>query len=322
LIVSFELVINLLRAVTVWAALRRLLRRIAWHPLHESCAELGALRMRASAADKEAKSEAGKSESLVPPISLTAQMPTFTGLAFSVQEAARLIRCTNEISALNETQPYGVVATVNSQLNYFQELARSNLTQALEADADGDLQQSQRCKLNAQRALANLTAWTSYILEADWLAPNEIATAEESAENKRRRTARLFMASRVLDYSRHILAQLRNLIGFSIAGFLLLLMSASSYPFPHSDSLLRATWLMLLGAIVLSAWIFVQMNKDETLSLLRGGTPGQIDWNSAFVGHLAFYVLLPLLTVFGIRFPATLDGIVRGIASIIPGASH
>jgi hypothetical protein len=126
----------------------------------------------------------------------------------------------------------------------------------------------------------------------------------------------------VLDYSRHILAQLRNLIGFSIAGFLLLLMSVSSYPFPQSDSLLRATWLMLLAAIVLSVWIFVQMNKDETLSLLRGGAPGKIDWNGAFVGHLALYALLPLLTVFGIRFPATLDGIIRGIASIIPGASH
>ena len=179
--------------------------------------------------------------------------------------------------------------------------------------------------------MAELTATVAYILEPDWqigaesTAPKEGASSissQESIPYAWRRHAGLFLASRVLDYSRHILAQLRNLLGFSVAAALLILMGVSSYPFPSSDTLLRLSWIVVLGAVLLGMWIAVQSSREETLSLLSGGTPGRIDWNSAFVGHLALYALLPIVAILGIKFPATLDCIVRSVASILPGAKH
>lgn len=70
--------------------------------------------------------------------------------------------------------------------------------------------------------------------------------------------------------------------------------------------------------VLIDLGVFVQMNRDRLLSLLSGGTPGKIDWNSAFLGHLVLYGLLPVLTILGIRFPATFSGIVNSLTSLFP----
>ena len=53
--------------------------------------------------------------------------------------------------------------------------------------------------------------------------------------------------------------------------------------------------------IVMSA--FVQMDRDETLSLITDTDPGHIAWNFDLVSKVAVYVLLPLLILFASQFP-------------------
>jgi hypothetical protein len=93
--------------------------------------------------------------------------------------------------------------------------------------------------------------------------------------------AEQFLASRVLDYCRHVLAHLRNVLEFTIGGLLLMLIAVSSYPFPYQDRLLYFGWAAILTAVVITIFVLVQMNKDRTLSLLSGGNPNQIDLNRA-----------------------------------------
>ena len=80
--------------------------------------------------------------------------------------------------------------------------------------------------------------------------------------------------------------------------------------------------LQFLVAVTIGVWIFIQISRNATLSLLSGGTPGKIDWNSAFPAHLTLYAALPVIAMLGIQFPATLEGVLRTITSVFPGAGH
>jgi hypothetical protein len=314
---------SFLRFVLAWRAFGRLLRRLSWHPLREACAELGA----SPTPPPLGEGQRARRVTGMPRLSLGSSMPTFTALEFSIEQAEKLVQQTQFVSTVTGSLAADPTFALrvrqdSSQLFRFLTATKSQLAIALEADATGDFIKSKKGKLAIQKLLARMSGVVVNILEPDWRFPDGHLTTSENDIDRWRRFAGLFLASRVLDYNRHIMSQLRNLLGFSMAGFVVLLMAASFYPFPRSDTILRFSWMMLLAAVLISVWIFFQMNKDRILSLLSGGTPGKIDWNAGLVGHLALYALLPIVTILGIRFPATFNGVISAIASILPGTGH
>ena len=85
--------VNLLRFVTTWRDLRRLLRRVAWHPLSVMCAEIGVLRTGRIGPDNKVSGKL----ILVPEVSLTAPLKMFSGLDFSVQQAYQVKKLSEQI---------------------------------------------------------------------------------------------------------------------------------------------------------------------------------------------------------------------------------
>lgn len=317
----FGLVLNFLRFGVVWGELHRLLNRISWHPLRESCAQLGLLRKAAAAPGEAPLPSPGQ----VPELSLSSPMPTFTALEFSVERADMLLRRTEELRSTDGSRSAFAKEVLGRSDELRRELseAQSHLISAIGAQAKENARDVRRERLQVQGHLANICSWAATILEEDnWRIPSGPAAISESPEDRWRRAGGLFLASRVLGYTRGVLFQLRNLLGFGTAGMLVMLMAVSSYPFPRSDTLLRFSWMMMLGAVVVGTAIFIQMSRDRILSLLQGGTPGKIDWNSAFVGHLVVYALIPMLALLGVVFPPTLDSIIRSLTSILPGIGH
>jgi hypothetical protein len=312
-------IFELVRYIAVWSEFKRLLQRLSWHPVRLGCSELGSLEV-----ENDASGTAIHSSRDVPRLSLASSMPTFAALEYSIELADRLIGKTREILSRDfssEAKTLEIKREAN-KLEEYCRLIHIDLVKGLQEDACGDFVASRETRLRIQTKLAELSALVSVVLESEWRLTSNQFSARTSLVNEWSRIAQLFLASRILNYCAHVLSHLRNLLGFSIVGFVLMLMSTSSYPFPSSDTMLRFSWVMLLSAVLVGTWIFFQMNRDRLLSLLTGGTPGKIDWNAGLVGHLFLYGLLPIITILGIKFPATLTGMINGILSILPGGGH
>jgi hypothetical protein len=309
---------NLLRTLNVWYEFRELLKRLSCHPLREACGRLAEMGEEPSKGEELSERSPGQ----VPELSLGSPIPTFSALEFSIEQAERLVgRGTELLAAAAQTPVNERLGTSQPEMCKLLIRMKSRLAAALKFDATGDYRKRRKAVLKVQADAARMSSIVANILEPDWRLPASTVIPDNNFEDRWRHAAGLFLASRILDYSRHILAQLRYLLGFTIIGLLLMLMSVSSYPFPNSDTLLRFSWTMLLVGAAVSVWVLVQVSRDRILSLLSGGTPGKIDWTFGFVGHLALYGLLPVLTVLGIQFPATLSEIIQSLGSILRGGA-
>jgi hypothetical protein len=91
--------------------------------------------------------------------------------------------------------------------------------------------------------------------------------------------------------------------------------------FDQSHCLLGLIWVDVLVAIVVVMTIFVVMDRDTVVSLIRRTTPGQIDWNWDFTLKVLLYVVLPLLTLFATQFPNIGSGLIRFLEPVqrLPG---
>jgi hypothetical protein len=111
-----------------------------------------------------------------------------------------------------------------------------------------------------------------------------------------------FVALRFVEYIRYVLLQLRGLLSFVTAGFILCLLALNSYPF-QSEYL--AGWaatgifLALGGGVVLA---FAQMHRDAILSRITSTPTGKL--GKGFYLRVASFGALPLLTVVASQFPA------------------
>ncbi len=88
---------------------------------------------------------------------------------------------------------------------------------------------------------------------------------------------RQFLALRVAAYLRFVFAHLRScLIGALTCG-LLALVGVTVYAFEPKHFVSLAGWLGLAVAVAITLWIFLQMDRNPTLSRIGGTTPGAGD---------------------------------------------
>ncbi|HEY4565310.1 MAG TPA: hypothetical protein VIJ36_20195, partial [Thermoanaerobaculia bacterium] len=113
-----------------------------------------------------------------------------------------------------------------------------------------------------------------------------------------------FLALRVAAYLRFVFAHLRNcLIGGLVSG-LLALLAVNLYVFEPKHLVSLGGWVALAVAVSLTLWIFLQMDRNPTLSRIGGTTPGQVTFDRAFLSKLATYIGVPALGLVATLFPA------------------
>jgi hypothetical protein len=268
---------SFLRFIWLWAALRRLLRRLSWHPLISQYAA--------------EHSEENQFASL-PPVDLMTPTPTYTALSTSVQQAR---------SFYNALKLPPEQAETGERIRRLVEDAESKLSLALHFDAQGAWQEAMRNRRAAQVTLAELTEPVAGLLEDSWRAPDS-APADAVWRNE----GKFFLLTQIAAFLQHIFAHLQNLVALVTIGLLLLLIAANSYPFRPREPLLLFSWVAILTSVVVTLFIFVQVNRDKTLSLLTGKTPGRLNITRDFVMRVVIHAVVPIVALLGAQFPQAL----------------
>jgi hypothetical protein len=100
------------------------------------------------------------------------------------------------------------------------------------------------------------------------------ARADGPADDRWAKLAAEFVALRVLAYIRYVMLHLRNLLGFLTTGFILGVISLSSYPF-QSPRMIGALQLAVFAALAgVVGWVFLRMNGNGLLRRVTTG-PGE-----------------------------------------------
>jgi hypothetical protein len=110
-----------------------------------------------------------------------------------------------------------------------------------------------------------------------------------------------FVALRYLMYMRYVFRHLRILLGFVIGGFILSVLSMSSYPFQghHWISGANAVVCLALGLGVIV--VFAQMDRDALMSRITATKANKL--GATFFLRVAQYGVLPLAAVLSSQFP-------------------
>jgi hypothetical protein len=111
-----------------------------------------------------------------------------------------------------------------------------------------------------------------------------------------------FIALRCLIFLRYVFRQLRNLLGYIVAAFILSVISMSSYPF-HGHrwlGLANAVTFVVLGIGV--AIVFAEMDRDAILSRIYATKGDEV--GRSFYFRMIRFGTLPLLTLLASQFPA------------------
>ncbi|HEY2295385.1 MAG TPA: hypothetical protein VGM86_32180, partial [Thermoanaerobaculia bacterium] len=112
-----------------------------------------------------------------------------------------------------------------------------------------------------------------------------------------------FLALRVAAYLRFVFAHLRSCLIAALTSGLLALIAVTLYAFEPKHFVSLGGWLGLALAVVLTLWIFLQMDRNPTLSRIGGTTPGQVTFDTAFVTKLVTYAGIPVLGLVATQFP-------------------
>ena len=113
-----------------------------------------------------------------------------------------------------------------------------------------------------------------------------------------------FLALRVAAYLRFVFAHLRSCLIGALTSGLLALLAVNLYVFEPKHLVSLGAWVALAIAVSLTLWIFLQMDRNATLSRIGGTTPGQVTFDRAFLSKLATYIGVPVLGLVATQFPA------------------
>ena len=305
------------RFVSVWIELRRLLRRFYFHPSRRAFEELRVASVPPTLAERQS-------------IRLFEPRTSVTALEFCLERVRELIRRPTKADAsAHDSAAPSVADTLSARVAAARDRlvtevtdAEGTLTRLLELQAEGDWRNALRLKHTLQSRMAVLAAVLADIFEPQWRLlgqPRLVADSSPSDDAQLLAIADLFVASRAVDFLRQVFPQLLNLVFFSTAGLLAMMLAASTYPFPQHDTIAWLSWAILLTVVGVMILVFVQINRDRVISMLSGTTPGELNWNGAFTWQLITFGVIPILTLLGAQFPYTLQRIFSWLGSAVSG---
>jgi hypothetical protein len=299
--------------VLLWIRLKRVLRRLAWHPLAEAFRRLP----EACAAT---------------PWKLWNTIPNLTTLAASVAQLRAAANLGRDHLASEDL----------AKLEKKAKLAEKLLDRVFKAAPTG-FAGSLRAQSRLRRVLTDATLSILSRLEQIWASWPERSDrrlpkwgSEERTlgipDWKRRevpaglalwaRAAEEFVALRVSAFIRVIFQHMKNLLSFVFLGFLLVLAAISSYPFEPRHSVMALVWVVILASIGLITWVFIDMERDSILSYIGKSEPGKVTLSMNFLSSLGIYVIVPLLTLVATQFPGIGDVVFSIFSPAMRSLSH
>jgi hypothetical protein len=308
------------RFTAVWIELRALLRRLSMHPTRLAYEELRVGSVVPSMADRQR-------------IWLFEPASGVTAAEFCLERVRDMLRQAEPAgTATNEAPPTvpavtiaGRVSAARTALSGQLAAVQPMLDGVLREEAGGPLHARIEAKIKLQIAMSELSRQVTEILEPWWrLDPQAILSSPEAnqpmLDEALVKDAKLFVASRVVDFLRQVFPQMMNLVVFASVGLLAMMLAVSSYPFPQRDTVADLSWIILLSVIGVTFVIFIQINRDRIVSMLSGTTPGELNWDSGFVWQLVVFGLIPILTLLGAQFPHALQGVFSSFGGLFSGA--
>ena len=298
------------RFIALWFELSSLLRRLYMHPTRRAYEQLRTGSVAPSMADRQR-------------IWMVEPSDSVAAVEFCLVRVREMLR---------QVEPPFPASTIADRVSASR-VALSELvvaTQpALDAvsryEADGEWQAAIKWKFWLQSAMSDLSRFVIEIFEPWWRLDRDTDFAATPAnqpalDESLIKQAELFVASRVLDFLRQVYPQMTHLVVFVMVGLLALMLALSSYPFPHRDTFVWLSWIILLSIIGVIFVIFIQINRDRVMSMLSGTTAGELNWNGNFVWRLVMFGLIPILILLGAQFPHAIQGIVSSFGRLFAGA--
>ena len=309
------------RFIAVWFKLSALLQRLYMHPTRSAYEELRTGTVAPSMADRQR-------------IWLVEPSNSVATVEFCLERVRDMLRHVEPAKDADKQATTasldgtiaGRVEAARAVLCNLVEGAQSKLNAVLRCEADDEWQAAIKWKLLLQSSMGDLSHVLTETFEPWWRldrGPHPIASGSEDQsklDESLIKNAELFVASRVVDFLRQVFPQMMYLVVFASVGLLALMLGVSSYPFPQRDTIAMLSWVILLSVIGYMFFIFVQINRDRVVSMLLGGTPGELNWNSTFVWQLVVFGLVPILALLGTQFPHTLQGIFSSFGGLLAGA--
>jgi hypothetical protein len=113
-----------------------------------------------------------------------------------------------------------------------------------------------------------------------------------------------FLAVRVAAYLRYVFAHMRSCLIGALSCGLLALIAVTVYAFEPKHFVSLAAWLALAFAVAATLRIFLQMDRNPTLSRIGGTSVGQVTFDRVFVANILTYVGIPVFGLVATQFPA------------------
>jgi hypothetical protein len=113
-----------------------------------------------------------------------------------------------------------------------------------------------------------------------------------------------FYAARLVAYLRHVFNHLRYSVMGAMGCDLALIVGVSTFAFQPKNFLILALWSTMVAASAATLAVFVQMERDATLSAIGGSDAGKVTYNWAFVSKLLIYIVVPVVGLVASQFPS------------------
>jgi len=322
LLVYAAVLTNILRLFFLWSALSALLERLDRHPM------------------RDAFSRFHRAHRTMPRMSLAAAPTALTALGFSVAQAGHLLTALQQLPGAKNAEVTNIIDEGKERVR----IAETHYANALQQEASGRYQPSLDAQKDAQIALNSFTRIVEGVLELSWKSSFTVAENKENAkglpevlwhwfvssfkpaenlEEARKAITHQgeeFIVSRTVHFLAQIFPQLTNLASYSLLCLFLMLLAVGSYPLQPRNPFFFFNWFVILAFIGVCVYIAFQMNRDAVLSGLNGTKPGEIHWDTEFIGRIVFFIVLPLLGLLGVQFPDTLGQFLRLLAPA--GSGH
>jgi hypothetical protein len=297
----------IVKMVSVWLSVRKLLRRIYTHPSRGGYA---AYRQQLHFIKQ-------------PAIDLLSKVPAMSQLEVALEQVRQLLITSDDPGTRASAEIEKRLDQERPWLGLLLPWAEQSINETEEAEATGDWSESILKKRRTEIWMAFLSRSIAYIFEPLWRTINPSRLPQTGTASKESNPidtiGEIYVASRVVDFLRQVMPQLETLALTTTLAMLLMLFAVSSYPFPARDSLLWFSWFVVLAAVGSMMWMFFSLNRDRVASMIAGTTPGQTDWNSTLVLQVATHALIPVLVLLGAAFPSKLGTFVTWIGSLFGG---
>jgi hypothetical protein len=114
---------------------------------------------------------------------------------------------------------------------------------------------------------------------------------------------RQLVALRVAAWLRYVFAHMRSCLIGALASAVLALVGVTAYAFQPRHFVSLAIGLALATAVGLTLLVFVQMDRNATLSRIGATTPGKVTFDRTFFTKTFTFVGLPILGLVATQFP-------------------